>query len=212
MTRNAAAVLICYAIGILAVGLTIAAASLSGRPPDHFTRDPLSVTDTPFYVGMLSNLGVMMWTAGASVCWFAAWLVWSNPARDAGVDDGRGRRAAALAGMAIIVSLLAVDDLFMLHEEAVQRHLGISENFVLAAYAGMAGVLAIAFRDVLGRTPVRLLLPAGCFFAASIAVDQFTEGFGWRLVIEDSLKCLGIAGLLAYVVGAATMLVHAETT
>ena len=186
----------CYGGAAITVAAVCALAALAGRPPDHFTRDPLAVAELPFYIGLLSNLNALAWCAAATVCWFAAWILCGHGPHD--------RRAAMLAWLGAIITLLALDDLFMLHEELFQARLGVSERIVLMAYAAMALVFAAAFRRLLLRqTPLRLLPPVVALFALSIGVDQFTTGFGWRPVVEDSLKFLAVAGLLAYVVSAA---------
>jgi hypothetical protein len=192
--RRRTTALTVYVLGLCAVALTVALALAAGRPVDHFTRDPLSVMNGPFYIGLLSNLTAAAWFAAAGACWSVALVH---------VLHGLRGRAMAMMAAAAVITLLGADDLFMIHDEALQRHAGISERLTMLVYFALAVVVALAGRRQWISTPWRLMIPAGAFFAASIAVDQLTAGWGWRLVIEDSLKFLGVVGVLAWSIGTA---------
>jgi hypothetical protein len=45
---------------------------------------------------------------------------------------------------------------------------------------------------------------AGGFFVASVGVDTLTAGLGWRIIIEDGMKVLGVISLLAWVLAIAS--------
>jgi hypothetical protein len=194
MRRIGLPALLIYGLGLLSIAVTITLALLAGRPVDHFTRDPLSVMEAPFYIGLLSNINVATWFATAGVCWCIATVQFNS---------GCSRKARAMAAAAALVSILGADDLFMIHEEALQRYLGVPERYTKIAYAKIALLLAVIYRAEFRTSPWRLLVPASGFLLASIAVDQFTTGFGWRLVIEDSLKFLGVVGILAWALATA---------
>jgi hypothetical protein len=184
-----------YAGGISMVVLTVGMAWLSDRPVDHFTRDPLAVMGAPAYVGFLSNITAMTWFAAASgACLTAIVLAPSNVTR---------RRGIAMAAGAGMLALLGIDDLFMIHEELLQRHFGVPENFTMAGYTVCVAISAVAFRDVWRTSPWLLLVPAAVFLGASVAVDVLTSGFGWRVVVEDCLKFLGVVAACAWVVATA---------
>lgn len=184
-----------YVVGVGFVALTVAFASISGRPADHFTRDPLAIMDAPAYVGFLSNVGIAMWFSAAAMAWMAAVVLRQ--------DAASRMRSAAMFAAAAMITLLGLDDLFMLHEETLQRHMGISEKITVFAYVAMVGGIAIAFRRTWLDSPWRWIIPAGLFFTASIAVDFLSTGFGWRLVIEDSFKFMGIVGIVAWMLATA---------
>ncbi len=184
-------VLLVYVLGMLALLMTLFVASNSGRPIDHFFRDPLAVMDAPFYVGLMSNINAMAWFAAAGAAWMMAMMHIAT--------GGVTRRALAIAAMAGMITILGVDDLLMIHEDALQRMLGVSERLTMAVYGLMSCAIALIFRREFAPTPWKLLIPAAAFFAGSILVDVFTTGFGWRLVAEDGLKFFGVVGLMAYV-------------
>lgn len=188
-------VIVIYAMGFAAVAFTVALAMISNRPVQHFTRDPLSVMGAPAYVGLLSNVTAMAWFGAASAaCLMAIVLATSTAAR---------RRAAAMAAAAGVLVVLGIDDLFMIHEELLQGRLRVPEKLTMLAYAALAGLVALVFRDQWRASPWRLLAPAALFFGASVGVDTLTTGFGWRLVIEDSLKLMGVVAVAAWIVATA---------
>jgi len=180
-----------YGMGLLTLAVKVLLASRSGRPPDHFSRDPLAVMEGPFYVGLLSNLTMIAWFAAAGACWLIAVVQCST--------SQKCRRASAMAAVAAVITLLGADDLFMIHEEALQRMLGVPEKVTVAVYGLLAAAVALVFRHELRTTPWWLMVPVALLFAASLGVDQFSTGYGWRPVVEDGLKFLGVVGILAYV-------------
>jgi cytochrome bd-type quinol oxidase subunit 2 len=202
LMRTGPQTIVVYGIGIFTLAVSVVVASRSGRPPDHFSRDPLAVMEGPFYVGLLSNLTMVAWFAAAGAGWMTAVVLQSSPRKD--------RRAWAMAAVAGMITLLGRDDLFMIHEEALQRMLGVPEMITVAIYGLMAAVVAMMFRRDLRASPWWLIIPVAMFFAASLAIDQFSTGFGWRPVIEDGLKFLGVVGILSYVLATGTVWLQAR--
>ena len=57
----------------LAVLVGIAFAALAtGRRAWFFTNDPFVLGNLPFYAGILSNFGILLWSATAAICFFAS--------------------------------------------------------------------------------------------------------------------------------------------
>ena len=48
-----------------------------------------------------------------------------------------------------------------------------------------------------------MALCAGGFFAALVNIVTLTAGFGWRIIIEDGFKFLGVISLFAWVLAIA---------
>lgn len=190
LTRPMAIIVGAHGLAALTIALTAGLASFSKRPPDHFTRDPLAVMDGPFYIGVMSNLTVGFWFVTAGAGWMIVSVL-----RVASRPDAR---AWAMTLASSLLTLLALDDILMLHEEALQRHVGVPESVTVLAYACACGAIALAFRAIWATTCWQLIAGAGMFFAASISVDLLTSGWGWRPMVEDGLKLMGVAGLLAW--------------
>ena len=47
--------------------------------PWLLTADPLAVCRAPIYIGAISNLGILLWCASASICLFCFALLRKNP-------------------------------------------------------------------------------------------------------------------------------------
>ena len=185
-----------------ALGLLVAtqiAARLGDVPLSRYTRDPLSQFEgaSPF-LGSLSNLGVLLWCAGAAISLFTAVLLARAPVQR---EASRFFRAFGL-----LTAWLAADDLFLLHERLIPVWTGLPQNLVYGIYvAGVALLLIVFGRQVL-RSDFLLLLLALGFFVVSVLADMWLDrNFFWHHLIEDGSKLLGIVGWLGYV-GRASML------
>jgi hypothetical protein len=63
-------------------------AMATGRRVWYFTNDLFVLGHLPFYAGVLSSLGNVLWGAGATVCFFSAMVVGKRGER----GDGRWKR------------------------------------------------------------------------------------------------------------------------
>ncbi len=179
---------------------------VKGIPPRLFFIDPVAEFNSPMYIGFLSNFGVLLWGAAASVCLFGGWLAWNCP---------RQRETSLfLSGAGLISAMLMLDDLYLLHEEVIEDHLHISQKFVFATYGVMVSALLIRFRELILRSDFLLLGLAFVFFSASVAIDLFVTpeefdvfGFPGRHILEDGVKLLGIATWSLYLIRTSVQLV-----
>lgn len=192
----------------LAVIAAVAAASLlTGITPARFTQDPAALTGAHPLLGAASNLGVLAWTATAAVCLFTAMLLHGR----------RDRREFArwMLAAGLLTCLLALDDLFLLHESLLPEALGIPQPAVLAAYVAAVGLFLLRFRAPMERTDRTLLGLALAFFAASVAADQLPGAWfrasGWLYLLEDGCKLLGIAGWSGYFLSVAASALRPAT-
>ncbi|HVR28074.1 MAG TPA: hypothetical protein VMS86_00955 [Thermoanaerobaculia bacterium] len=181
-----------WSYGAVAAGLLvpIAARLRWGIPTENFLRDPAAITGAPPYVGLFSNVGVLLWAAAATICLFVAVLV----------GRSSGARLAFWWYAGVLTLALLIDDLFLFHEVVFPYHLHVPEPLVYAAYGlATAGFLALFHRRILGTDAVLLGL-ALAWFAASLAVDHW--GHLWLprgfFLVEDGLKLLGIVSWLLY--------------
>jgi hypothetical protein len=169
------------------------AAAATGRPPSRFTRDPAALLGSHPLLGVVSNVGVLLWAAAAAVSLFAAVVL-----RGDRHDDPRG---AFLLYGGLVTSWLALDDLFLVHEWLAPSVFAVPQPVVLLAYAGVVAALLLRFGPVIRSTEYELLLLALTLFAASAAMDQLPQAwFAWDslFLIEDGLKLLGIVSWLGY--------------
>jgi|GEM_PF-2330294 len=160
-------------------------------PPEALLVDPMAIARDPelccaFYSGAVSNLGILLWAAAAAIAAFAATLL----------NDARARRFfLATSGF---TAFLMIDDLFMLHEEALPA-LGVPEPAVYAAYLAAAALYGGVFlRDIFAARAALALL-AALAMAASIIEDQTKILWPIHNFVEDGAKLTGIYCWLLFV-------------
>ncbi len=175
-SRPVLAVLAAAYAATAAVVIAILVGSRVGdRPSGDFVRDPVTVLDGAVYVGLVSHLGTIVWSAAATSCFLAAIVL-----------GGRTRRAFAWAG--VLTTALLVDDVFLVHETYAEET-GGSERHVLALYPIALAAYVVVYRTFLRRHDAWLLVIALALFGVSAIVDvRDAEEY----LLEDSAKLFGI--------------------
>jgi hypothetical protein len=181
----------------VATAAVLLAVGLQGRVPAAFlVRDASQVAKFPFYIGLVSHLGMLLWSAAASISLFSAAV-----ARD------RGLARFLLAG-GLLTAWLGLDDLFTLHESAFPDYLGISEKTVLGAEILFAAAVLLGFVRVIVRTDFLILGLALAFFASSEIFDQGFLNQGLNYLLDDGLKLFGLVSWTTYFVRTSAQAVH----
>lgn len=189
-----------YGPVLMLLAATALVASMKQIPVAHFVRDSVAVTGAPFYVGAISNIGILLWCAVATMCFLTSTLL-----RRAHASPGKGR---FLLSAGLLTSVLMLDDLFLFHEVISPRYLGLSSDVVLVVYGFMAVALFLRYRPIIYQSKYALLLLSVAFFGGSVVVD-FLQDRGLlsllgmasgdlHFLLEDGLKLLGIAGWFSY--------------
>lgn len=151
-------------LGAAAVlGLTALIALYLDRPIAFLTRDPgpaVHVNDCTWAfdcaaAGGLSNLGYLMWTVTATVCFLGAWL--SDPAPHAW-------RSSPLLWAGALTTLLLADDMFQIHEAGAYGLVPYGQWVVPGLYATLALALALRFRRFLAAREAWLLVASVALF------------------------------------------------
>lgn len=171
------------------------------------TRDPAAITGYPAYVGFVSQLGIMAWSAAFAIC-ALGYTVLTSRAQRAVRGQNRILRLFLFCS-ALLTLLLGVDDAFMLHER-VYPHLNIPDIAVSGIYAGAALVYLIAFARIIIGTEFLLLFAALGFFALSVGTDFIFPPKDSPFWIEDGAKMTGILCWLGYYLRSVTGFLSAE--
>lgn len=181
----------------LLLAVTAAITVATGLDPGFFSRDPAAAMDAHPLIGVQSHLGVLAWWAAATVCLFAAALFRGRA--------GAGQWAAFFLWSGAITIALALDDLFMIHEDLIERVIPRGEKVLFLIYASVIAWYLVRFREiVLGFEPALLGLAFG-LLGGSLAVDFVVQprwDSPWRIFVEDGLKLLGIAAWSGYLLRA----------
>ncbi len=151
-------------------------------PHEQLLLDPNSYSRLPWYAGMVSNFGILGWTTGAVAAAGGAWISRLG---------SRSTAAELLRGGSLLSALLLLDDLFQLHV-VVTKALSMPKVAFYGVYIGLGAWWALSNRAEVMRTRWQLLVAAGAALAGSAIADQIAPRTGNGLVIEDSLKFLGI--------------------
>ncbi len=178
---------------VLLIGLGAGAVSwTTGTPLSHLTRDPTAVLGGRCYIGLVSTAGLLVWAAAAGVCFLAAALL-------AGSDNRARRFLLASGGVTLF---LALDDAFLIHEEILCVHLGLSQSLIYGIYILVIAVYLLSFAGFILRTDFLVLLLAVFFLGLSLGLDVLSDHFDHtsdlETFVEDMLKLTGILFWLSY--------------
>jgi hypothetical protein len=166
--------------------LTIVHGQNSGLSLGELTKDINATMGTSPFLGFLSQLGIFIWAATASICLLTATFL--SPKRG-------GYRFLLCSGL---LSLwLGFDDVFMLHEMVFPRA-GINEQVILATYIGLVSGLFLAYKRLVVQTDYLLLGITALCFGASLGIDYFDFTSDVMIFLEDSFKFAGTMFWLGY--------------
>ncbi len=180
-------------IGILlsmgGVSFTVLVARLTGNPIWRLAKDPAEIMQFPPYIGLLSNWGVILWTMAAAICLFGAVIL-------------RQQRASADTMVFITVSgllnlLLAVDDLFLLHDKLFPSMFHIPEMFFYFLYALTFLVYLLVFTVRIIKYDY-LLFAVGLILLIGSRTLVRIRFFGQFMTTGDMLKYIGIVFWLTF--------------
>jgi len=179
-----------YIPALAILGGIVGYALATDRRVWYFTNDPFVLGNLPFYAGVLSSLGNLLWGAGATVCFFSFGLMEK--------DRPRIRRFLLVSGL--FTTLLLFDDQFQFHRIFYLKYMHISAKAVFTGYGLLALGYLIYFRRVISETDYLLLGVALAFLGAAVVFDTAPLLPRGRTAFSDALKFFGIVTWLAYFV------------
>lgn len=193
--RSFYAILPAYLFVSFVLGCAVIIWQWKGIPIGNLTRDPSNILSSPFYLGAISSLGIMLWTATASICIFTGFICQRS---------GKNLELSHfLLASGLLTTVLMFDDLFLFHEIVFPHRLHVPEYVVYGVYIlAPLSLLACYWRLIL-RTEFPLFVAAGCFLGASMLADTLTNvsaDTSIKFLIEDGLKLFGIMSWFIYYV------------
>lgn len=184
-----------YALSLSLLLLAIIVCWITNVSIEHLTRDIAATTKvSPFY-GVISNVGILLWCASASICLFG--FVVLQKLKNHVYLKSNIRSFLLFSGL--ITLFIMFDDLLMLHEE-VFPNLNVPETIVYLGYAGILAFYILKFRKTILKTEWTIFVLGFLFLGASISLDLIPIEGSKITLLEDGFKLLGIAGWFSYFV------------
>ena len=144
-------------------------------------RDLAQTCGYPIGVGMISNIGILLWGAAASICLFTTFSE---------IINRESSKLLLLGGL--FSGLLCIDDFFLLHD----RYIG--PDFLNLTYLAISILILIRFKGLLRKIGLFNLVISILFLGLSIFFDGviqqiFNQSYELTQLIEEWFKFLGIA-------------------
>jgi hypothetical protein len=166
--------------------------------PGMLSRDPADFVRLPWYLGALSTLGIVLWTASAAVCGLTSYFLHRS--------GSRSQAKIFLLVSACVSGLLMIDDAYLLHDRVLPGA-GVSDSVTYTVYALVVFAYIAVFMRTWRRTLYLVMFAAFTAFAVSILMDVFwTHPFG-----EDVFKLAGIVFWFSYVTTASALLFREDS-
>lgn len=189
-----------YVPAFLFIGLVWLETKLTTMTAYLLTADPAEIAQKPPYVGIVSNLGIVLWAASLMSCLIAAEVIKK--------DSTKPRRwRSFFLFSAVITGLLMFDDMLQIHEQSHAYLPFFSHNGAEITVFSIYGILLVSYiikcRSVFRKTEYLILLLALGFFAISLVVDVNPEittraESNRSVLLEEGAKFLGITSWLTY--------------
>ncbi len=145
-----------YVLPLLFLFVLVVASLQMGVDLGMLLRDPSSTTKVHPFTGVASNIGVILWTATATICLFG-WAILRH-------SSGQVRFSTFLLCSGLMTSLLMLDDFFLLHENIFPVYFGVPEKVVYLGYVGLIVWGVVVFKKCILKTEYLILLIAFAFF------------------------------------------------
>ena len=149
--------------------------------PELVLRDLAQTCGYPIGVGMISNIGILLWSASAAICLYLS------------LSFGINQQIYKLLFLGgLFSSVLCIDDFFLLHD----RYIG--PDFLNLTYLSMTLLLLIKFWKLLVQIGIFNLIISILFLGLSVLFDGiiqqfFKESYEITQIFEEGFKFLGIA-------------------
>lgn len=162
----------------------------------ELTRDVTAIANIHPLSGLLSNLGILLWCATASVCFFAMFIL--HKSRLTGYSS-------FLFSAAMLTTYLMLDDAFLIHEHFVHNLLNINQIIVPIALGLFMIVFVLVYRQIILKSNYLILVVSLVFLAASVFIDSIPHRWfewdrWWKFFLEDGTKWIGICFWCSYFV------------
>jgi hypothetical protein len=183
-------ILIAYSLTLaVVVGISLYAIS-TGRRVWYFTVDPFIIGNLPFYAGILSNIGILLWSASATVCFFSVTILRN--------EELLKRYKWFLIMSGLMTSLFLFDSFFQMHRIFYPNRLHLSTFMVFCVYIVLGLWYLFFFRKQIMETEYLMLALALGFLGLAVIIDTVSIVPRGRTALSDFFKLYGILSWLIY--------------
>ena len=182
--------LIAYLVTFLSLLSVIITSTYKSVPLDIFTKDPTAIMNAPFYIGAFSNIGIMLWSGAAVLCFFTAFSI----SRQRHLKE----EFKFLIVSALITLMLAVDDMFLVHEEVFPYYFNLNANAVIITYINIFIIYIILFRARILQSEFIALGLAFFCLGLSTVIDLLPLPIEKDTFLEDAIKLFGVVSWFIY--------------
>lgn len=169
------------------------------------TADPGEISGQPPYIGLISNIGNLIWCGTSAVCIFSAFLIKTNS-----TYAKRWFKFLLISG--IFTAALLLDDMFRIHENYAMIFAGTDANLAKTIrgsqnlFEGMFFVAIFSsfllylfyFRKHILNTEYLFFVLAFAFLSMSVLVDMAPGNNNFHHLTEEGFKFFGIVSWSAY--------------
>ena len=180
------AIIVAITPSLIAYALAIKLSAMAGIKEILVIRDLAQTCDSALGIGLISNLGYLLWIAPASIALFTAYGTPTN-------SQHKLKELLLCGGWFSFI--LCIDDMFLLHD----RYIG--QTFLYIVYAIFAFLIVFRFRDQLIKNGGEIFILAATLLAFSILTDKFQRDivdilpvkYETTQIFEEGVKFLGIS-------------------
>lgn len=160
-------------------------------PFEKITGDPALISNSHPFVGILSNIGVLIWCFTASICFFSAVIFFKIADKE---------KALFFICSGIFTSILLIDDFFMFHDYIFYsfKSFQVVQPVVFIFYTLFLFWYVFKFYKLILNSIYLFLILAIGFFGLSVITDLIFESIGLEYFIEDSFKFIGLINWMLF--------------
>ncbi|WP_152611328.1 hypothetical protein [Psychroserpens mesophilus] len=179
--------LIISIVGLVMLGTLLSIHFYENVPLEILTNDLAVIGELPIYAGILSQTGILLWSATAAICVYSIQFIETI------------EHKSFIKASIYITLLLGLDDAFMFHETLFPS-LGIHQKVVFLAYGIMMLVYLYKYYKLILTTDFILFVLALGWFGISMLIDNFIRDVTPYItkLLEDGTKFIGIVTWLVY--------------
>ena len=180
------AIIVAVIPSLIVYALAIILSAMAGIKEILVIRDLAQTCDSALGIGLISNLGYLLWMATAAIALFTAYGTPTN-------SQHKLKELLLCGGWFSFI--LCIDDMFLLHD----RYIG--QTFLYVVYAIFAFLIVFRFREQLIKNGGEIFILAATLLAFSVLTDKFQRDLVDILpvkyetiqIFEEGVKFLGIS-------------------